>query len=58
VEELIDFLVIEVDVGAVPGWTAKVEAGRVLFEERQLRAGIRRRPQMALEQLRKMGLVD
>lgn len=58
VEELIDFLVTEVQVDALPGWTNKVEAGRELFEERQLRAAIRRRPEWALDQLRKLGQIE
>ena len=58
VEELIDFLVTEVHVDALPGWTAKVQAGRELFEERQRRAAIRRRPEWALDQLRKMGHIE
>ncbi len=55
VEELIEFLVAEVRVEARPGWEAKVEAGRERFEERQLRAAIRRRPEWALDQLRNLG---
>lgn len=55
VEDLIEFLVIEKLAGGRPGWKVHVERGRQGFEERQLRAAVRRRPDIALAILREQG---
>lgn len=56
VEDLIEFLVTERLVEARSSWRQLVEDGRTRFQERQLRAAIRRRPDVALDILRDEGL--
>ena len=55
VEEIIEFLIVEVKVKSRDGWELAVEVGRKRFEERQLRAAIRRQPELAFDQLKKEG---
>ncbi|HEX8081339.1 MAG TPA: hypothetical protein VF557_14105 [Jatrophihabitans sp.] len=56
VEDMIDFLVTEGLADGHPGWTTHVEAGRDRFMQAQLRAAVRRNPEVALEVLRSKGL--
>ena len=51
-EEVIEFLVIERLADARPGWKGVVAGHRDLWEERQLRAAVRRHPDVARDQLR------
>jgi hypothetical protein len=55
VEDLIEFLVTEKLAAGRPGWKAHVDRGRQGFEERQLRAAVRRNPDIALAILREEG---
>lgn len=57
-EDLIDFLVTERLVEARPGWEAHVEDGRRRFHERQLRAAVRRDPEVARSALEELGAAD
>lgn len=55
VEDLIEFLITEKLAAGRPGWKAHVNRGRQGFEERQLRAAVRRHPDIALAILREEG---
>ena len=55
VEDLIEFLVTEQLADGRPGWKTHVDQGRRRFEERQLRAAVRRNPTIALAILREEG---
>lgn len=55
-EDVIEFLVLEELVDARPGWHDVVQEGRDEWEERQLRAAVRRNPEAALAQLREDGV--
>ncbi|GAA0258700.1 hypothetical protein [Cryptosporangium japonicum] len=55
VEDVIEFLVVEKLVEASDGWQDVVEASRADFQRRQLRAAIRRFPDVAAEALRDFG---
>jgi hypothetical protein len=57
VEDLIEFLIIEKLAEKRPGWKKYVEQGRKRFEERQLRAAVRRNPDIALAILRDEGRI-
>jgi hypothetical protein len=54
-EDLIEFLVTEKLASGRPGWRRHVRDGRARFEERQLRAAVRRNPEAALAILRQLG---
>jgi hypothetical protein len=54
-EDLIEFLVTEKLAFGRPGWKTYVDRGRQGFEERQLRAAVRRNPGIALAILREEG---
>lgn len=51
-EDILEFLIAERLVEARPNWKDSLEASREGFRERQLRAAIRRFPEVALDQLR------
>lgn len=55
VEDLIEFLVTEQLASGRPGWKRHVDQGRRRFEERQLKAAVRRNPEIALAILREEG---
>jgi hypothetical protein len=55
VEDLVEFLVTEQLADGRPNWETHVDAGRRRFEERQLRAAVRRNPEIALAILREEG---
>jgi len=57
VEDLIEFLVTEKLAPGRTGWKKHVDAGRKRFEERQLRAAVRRNPEIALAILQEEGHV-
>jgi hypothetical protein len=52
VEDLIEFLITEQLAVGRAGWKKHVQAGRTRFEERQLRAAVRRNPEAAIAVLR------
>jgi hypothetical protein len=54
-EDLVEFLITEKLVSGRSGWQRHVQAGRERFEERQLRAAVRRNPGAALSILRELG---
>ena len=54
-EDVVEFLVVEKLVDARSTWANALNAGRELFQERQLRAAIRMKPVLALDQLRRDG---
>jgi hypothetical protein len=58
IEDLIEFLIVE-ELAAEhrQDWQDWVEAGRTRFEERQLRAAVRRNPDAAMEILRDEGRI-
>jgi hypothetical protein len=58
VEDLIEFLVTEKLADGRRGWKAHVDEGRQRFEERQLRAAVRRHPDIALAILREEGHIQ
>jgi hypothetical protein len=53
-EEVIEFLVIEGLVEALPGWTDAIAYHRERWEDRQLRAAVRRNPDVAAAELREL----
>ena len=55
VEDLIEFLVTEQLADGRSGWKKHVEQGRKGFEERQLRAAVRRHPEIAIAILQDEG---
>jgi hypothetical protein len=55
IEDVIEFLVVEGFVDARDGWEAAVAEHRRDFNERQLKAAVRRDPQTAVDQLRADG---
>ncbi len=55
VEDLVEFLASEKMVDAHGGYMAYVNAGREVFQQRQLRAAVRRDPESALAILREEG---
>ena len=58
VEDLIEFLIVEKLVTPRRGWKRWVEDGRADFEERQLRAAVRRNPEAAIAILREEGHIS
>jgi hypothetical protein len=54
-EDIIEFLVVEELVEARAKWAEALDDSRENFREKQLRAAIRRRPDVALDQLRRDG---
>jgi hypothetical protein len=58
VEDLIEFVITEQLAAGRPGWKRHVDRGRQRFEERQLRAAVRRNPDIALSVLRELGASD
>lgn len=54
-EDVVEFLIAEEFADSRDGWQEAVDEGREAFHVRQLRAAVRRRPEPAVEQLRKMG---
>ena len=57
VEDLIEFLVTEQLAPGRKNWKTHVDRGRQGFEERQLRAAVRRHPEIALAILREEGRI-
>ena len=53
-EDIIEFLIVEKIAAGRAGWEQRVNATRDSFQERQLRAAIRRNPDVAANQLAKM----
>lgn len=58
IEDVIEFLVAEDLADARPGWHEAVVDSRCRWEDRQLRAAVRRNPGLALDQLRRDGVVS
>ncbi|WP_280498669.1 hypothetical protein [Nocardia farcinica] len=54
-EDVIEFLIVEGFADGHPGWKAVLDASRDQFQEKQLRAAIRRYPEVAISQLRRDG---
>jgi hypothetical protein len=54
VEDFVEFLIVEEFVEGRPGWPEVVAQHRRAFEERQLRAAIRRNPEVAREAVDKL----
>lgn len=54
-EDIIEFLVVEQFADARPGWKEALDSSRDEFREKQLRAAIRRYPNVALAQLKADG---
>lgn len=54
-EDVIEFVILEGMADGRPGWDAAVAAGRARWEERQLKAMVRRSPEVAAEQLAAAG---
>lgn len=54
-EDVLEHLIVEFRISPVPGALAALEEGRRTWRERQLRATIRDRPDLAVDQLRRMG---
>src|SRR5690606_9032915 len=54
-EDVIEFVILEGMADGRPGWEAVVAEGRALWEERQLKALVRRSPETAAESLRAAG---
>lgn len=54
-EDIIEFLVVEQFADPRPGWKDALESSRDEFREKQLRAAIRRYPEVALSQLKADG---
>jgi hypothetical protein len=57
IEDILEFLIVEKLVEARPNWEADLEASREAFREKQLRAAIRRFPEVALDQLERDGRI-
>jgi hypothetical protein len=57
-EDIIEFLVVEKLIEARPKWEAVLEKSREGFREKQLRAAIRRNPDVALDQLKRDRKLD
>lgn len=57
VEDLIEFLIVEKLATGRPGWKKRVDQGRDDFAERQLRAAVRRNPDIAISILRDEGKI-
>jgi hypothetical protein len=55
VEDIIEFVIIEKLADARPDWREALKKSRDVFLERQLRAAVRRHPDVAIRQLRRMG---
>ena len=56
-EDVIEFLVVEGLADAWPGWERVIQEAREEWEEKQLRAAVRRNPAAALAQLREDGAI-
>ncbi len=56
-EDVIEFLVVEGLADARPGWERVIQEAREEWEEKQLRAAVRRNPAAALAQLREDGAI-
>lgn len=54
-EDLIEFLIVEGFAEGLPGWKAAVDEGRHRFQMNQLKAAVRRHPEVAIEVLEKEG---
>jgi hypothetical protein len=55
VEDIIEFIIVERIAEARDGWQRTLNASRDRFHRRQLRAAVRRHPDIAAEQLREQG---
>jgi hypothetical protein len=55
VEDVIEFVIIEKLADPHRGWEEVLNASRDVFLERQLRAAVRRHPDVAIHQLQRMG---
>lgn len=58
IEDLIEFLITEQLAAGRRGWEKHVREGRSRFEERQLRAAVRRNPDAAMSILRQEGHIN
>lgn len=54
-EDICEFLIVERLVEHRAGWAETLERSREAFQEKQLRAAIRRFPEVAIDQLRRDG---
>jgi hypothetical protein len=54
-EDLIEFLIREKLAKAQSGWKSAIAKGRSRFQEKQLRAVVRREPEIAVSELEKLG---
>jgi hypothetical protein len=54
IEDIIEFLIVERIADAHDGWEQRIEDGRARFHMRQLRAAMRRNPEIVKEYLREM----
>jgi hypothetical protein len=54
-EDVVEFLVVEELVDARPDWRNMLDSHRQQWDERQLRAAVRRNPDVAIEQLQEDG---
>jgi hypothetical protein len=57
-EDVIEFLVLENLADARPDWRDVIQVTRDAWEEKQLRAAVRRNPDAALRQLREDGMIE
>jgi len=57
IEDVIEFIVAENLADSRPAWADAVRDSRSRWEDRQLRAAVRRNPNLALDQLRRDGLI-
>jgi hypothetical protein len=56
-EDVIEFLVLEDIADAREDWSDVIQEGRTDWEDKQLRAAVRRNPEAALAQLREDGVI-
>lgn len=56
-EDVIEFLVLEDIADARDDWSEVIQEGRTDWEDKQLRAAVRRNPEAALAQLREDGVI-
>ncbi|MDQ2729471.1 MAG: hypothetical protein M3Y91_16775 [Actinomycetota bacterium] len=57
IEDVVEFIVTEDLADARPGWRDAIMGSRSRWEDRQLRAAVRRNPGPALDQLRRDGVI-
>lgn len=55
IEDVIEFMIVELGVDATSAWRKTVEDGRLKWRERQLRAAIKDSPTVAADELRRLG---